>query len=77
MITTTTAQRASIHPGRIRQLWSLVDETHSHLLHELSDSELTSQLLETLSHQYGLNREEKLAISGYLQMRIPLIRDLA
>ena len=76
MISTTASERASIHPGLLRQLWTLIYETHTYLLHELSDSELVSQLSERLSHQYGLSREEALAISSYLELKLSLIRDL-
>ncbi|NJL10025.1 MAG: hypothetical protein HC908_07115 [Calothrix sp. SM1_7_51] len=61
----------------LRQLWAVIEETHSGLLLKLNDTELMQQLLQQLTNQKQLSGEEVVSISDYIYSRLPLIRDLA
>lgn len=61
----------------LRQLWSLIEETHSSLLLNLSDKELLQELLLQLTQNKQLSGEEVVCIRDYISSRLTLIRDLA
>lgn len=59
----------------LRQIWSVIEETHASLLLKLSDAELLQQLLIQLVDRKQLNVEEVCDVRAYIYSRIPLIRD--
>lgn len=61
----------------LRQLWSVVEETHSNALLRLNDTELVKQLLSQLNSKTTLTNEEMVTVSVYLHSKTSLIRDLA
>ncbi|HEY9878532.1 MAG TPA: hypothetical protein V6D29_08750 [Leptolyngbyaceae cyanobacterium] len=66
-----------MNPTLLRQLWALIENSQSSLLLALDDHSLVQWLLEQLSKQRSLNRKETECLSGYIQSRLSLIRDLA
>jgi hypothetical protein len=69
--------RTTLNTGRLRQLWATIEETHTHRIHSLNDTDLVQQLLHQLHSQHPLNGEERQIIVSYLKLRLPLIRDMA
>ena len=72
------ARTTGIHyitSSTLRQIWSVIEETHASLLLKLSDAELLQQLLMQLADKKQLNIEEVCDIRAYIYSRIPLIRD--
>ena len=65
----------SITSSTLRQIWSVIEETHASLLLKLSDAELLQQLLIQLADKKQLNVEEICDVRAYIYSRIPLIRD--
>lgn len=65
-----------MNTNRLRQLWSVIEETHAHLLQELNDSDLLNQLLNQLDIQQPLSHEEAQAVLNYLRVRLLLIREM-
>ncbi|HEY9907207.1 MAG TPA: hypothetical protein V6D18_06320 [Thermosynechococcaceae cyanobacterium] len=61
----------------LRQLWSLVETTQSHILLDLDDSALVQWLLRQLKSQRSLSPSESAQFSEYIRSHLPLIRDLA
>lgn len=61
----------------LRQLWSVVEQTQSHTLLGLNDTDLVTQLLKQLDSQIFLTSEETHTMSAYIFSRTRLIRDLA
>jgi hypothetical protein len=72
-----SVERNTMNIGRLRQLWTTIEETHTHCIHSLNDTDLVQQLLHQLNIQHPLNSEESQIISSYLKLRLPLIRDMA
>ena len=64
-------------PSMLRQLWSVVEMSQSHILLKLDDATLVQWLLKQLTVQQSLDRHEKTILSDYIQSRLSLIRDLA
>ena len=64
-----------VTPSTLRQVWSVIEETHASLLLKLSDTELLQQLLIQLVDKKQLNVEEVCDVRAYIYSRIPLIRD--
>ena len=64
-----------VTPSTLRQVWSVIEETHASLLLKLSDAELLQQLLIQLADKKQLNVEEVCDVRAYIYSRIPLIRD--
>lgn len=64
-----------VTPSTLRQIWSVIEETHASLLLKLSDAELLQQLLIQLADKKQLNVEEVCDLRVYIYSRIPLIRD--
>lgn len=62
-------------PSILRQVWSVIEETHASLLLKLSDAELLQQLLIQIADKKQLNIEEVCDVRAYIYSRIPLIRD--
>ena len=73
------ASTTGIQPtsSTLRQLWSVIEQTHASLLLKLSDAELLQQLLIQISDKTQLNVAEICGIKAYIYSRIPLIRDSA
>lgn len=71
----------SIQPSTLRQLWSVVIDTQTGILLQLSDAELVNQLVNQLvsqlSPQSPLDRQEVHVLREYVRLKTPLIRDLA
>ncbi len=59
----------------LRQFWSMVLQTPSSVLLELSDRDLKLRLQEQWSQYYRSAAEINL-VRAYIQAKIPLIRDL-
>jgi hypothetical protein len=64
-------------PSLLRQLWTLVDATQSHILLKLDDASLVQWLLKQLDVQLALNAQETHLLKDYIHSRLSLIRDLA
>ncbi|MBX2864005.1 MAG: hypothetical protein KTR27_10640 [Leptolyngbyaceae cyanobacterium MAG.088] len=64
-------------PFLLRQLWSVIDATHSSHILSLDDQGLANWLLEQLSHQSPLDTGELTQVNRYIQSKLPLIRDIA
>ena len=67
----------SIQASLIRQVWEVIEQTHSGVLLRLNDQELVRQLLVQLQNRRTLNCQEVEGVSHYLSDRTLLIRDLA
>ena len=65
----------TVTPSTLRQIWSVIEETHASLVLKLSDAELLQQLLIQLVDKNQLNVEEVCEVRAYIYSRIPLIRD--
>lgn len=63
--------------SKLRQLWSVIDETQTSILLGFTDTELIQQLLRQLENKGLLSVEELTTVSAYLHSRLMLIRDLA
>lgn len=64
-----------VTPSTLRQIWSVIEETHASLVLKLSDADLLQQLLMQLADKKQLNVEEVCDVRAYIYSRIPLIRD--
>lgn len=64
-------------PTMLRQLWSLIETTQSHLLLKLDDASLVQWLLKQFKQQRALNHEEMNILNDYLNNRLSLIREMA
>lgn len=64
-------------PLMLRNLWSVVEMTQSHILLRLDDASLVQCLMKQLATQKMMNRDEANILSDYIQSRVALIRDLA
>jgi hypothetical protein len=60
----------------LRQLWTVIEETHTHKLQRLNDSDLVKQLLSQLHTRQPLSIEEARDMQIYLDAKLPLIRDI-
>ena len=63
--------------SRLRQLWSLIEQTQTHILLQLSDNDLSEQLLKQLENREPLSSEQIPTITTYIRNKTSLIRDLA
>ncbi len=63
--------------SRLRQLWSLIEQTQTHILLQLSDNDLSEQLLQQLENREPLSPEQIPTITTYIRNKTSLIRDLA
>lgn len=64
-------------PTMLRQLWSLIETTQTHLLLKLDDASLVQCILKQFKQEQGLNSEEMNILNDYLNNRLSLIRELA
>lgn len=65
-----------MNTGTLRQLWTVIEETHTHKLQRLNDSDLVKQLLSQLHTRQPLSMEETRVMQVYLDAKLPLIRDI-
>jgi muconolactone delta-isomerase len=65
-----------MNTGTLRQLWTVIEETQTHKLQRLNDADLVKQLLSQLHTKQPLSTEETRAMRGYLNAKLPLIRDI-
>ena len=61
----------------LRQFWSMVEQTQTSVLLELSDRELKTKLQEQWEKNYYASASEMRLVQEYIQAKMPLIRDLA
>lgn len=64
-------------PVLLRQLWSVIEHTHSSKLLSLDDASLVQWILRKLQQNLALDRNDLNAIDRYLQAKTSLVRDLA
>lgn len=64
-------------PFLLKQLWSLVETTHTHVLLSLDDASLIQWLSQQVQTQRSLDRSETHCLNRYIQQRLALIRDIA
>ncbi|MBE9116552.1 hypothetical protein IQ249_11640 [Lusitaniella coriacea LEGE 07157] len=64
-------------PIILRQLWSLIENTHTSILLGQDDSSLVDWLLNRLKAQQSLEQYDTEVLSGYIRSRTSLIRDIA
>ena len=64
-------------PTKLRQLWFLVETTHTNLLLKLDDPSLIQWLVQQFDTQCSLEHQETEILSDYIRSRLSLIRDLA
>lgn len=64
-------------PNMLRQIWSIVEDTHAQVLLKLDDDNLANWLLEKFSDRRPLTPQEATVVNDYLLNRVSLIRDLA
>lgn len=64
-------------PKVLRQLWSVVETTQSHILLKLDDPNLVQWLLKQINLQLSLDSNENHLLTDYIYSRLTLIRDLA
>ena len=61
----------------LRQFWSMVEQTQTSVLLELSDRELKTRLQEQWEQHHNVSAPELRLVQEYIQAKMPLIRDLA
>ena len=61
----------------IRTIWNLVDTSNPYRLLQLSDRELSQQLIAEIQKVFALNSEDNHNLIKYLNSKTSLIRDLA
>lgn len=66
-----------MNPHLLRQLWSLVEGSHSTLLLNLDDHSLVQWLLDQVSGQHPIDKAEADRLGRYIHTKLTLIRDLA
>ncbi len=66
-----------MNPYTLRQLWSLIEDTQTITLLDLSDIDLVVYLLTQMENRQPLSLQEVDLVSNYIQSKISLIRDLA
>jgi hypothetical protein len=64
-------------PTIMRQLWSIVEATHTVTLLQLDDASLVQWLVKQITNQSFLDAHETDFLCEYIQSRLSLIRDLA
>ena len=64
-------------PTKLRQLWFLVETTHTNLLLKLDDTSLIQWLVQQVDDQCLLEHQEAEVLTAYIRSRLSLIRDLA
>ena len=61
----------------LRQFWSMVEQTQTNVLLELSDRELKIRLQQQWEQNQNVSAPEMKLVQEYIQAKMPLIRDLA
>lgn len=61
----------------LRQFWSMVEQTQTNVLLELSDRDLMAKLQEQFEQHRYVGDVDISLLREYIQVKIPLIRDLA
>ena len=64
-------------PNVIRQFWSLIEVTQTHILLSLDDASLVKCLVNQFQAQGKLNADQAQDLRTYIHRRLPLIRELA
>lgn len=64
-------------PNMLRQIWSLIETTQSHILLKLDDTSLVQWLLKQLKNEACFNNNEADILCEYLHSKVTLIRDMA
>ena len=64
-------------PNIMRQLWSIVEATHTVTLLQLDDASLVQWLVKQITNQAFLDPHEIDFLCDYIQASLCLIRDLA
>jgi hypothetical protein len=66
-----------IDPTMLRLVWAVIEDMKTQDLLMLSDTALTAMLLRRISRQVLLSGEEVNLLYGYINTKLPLIRDAA
>ena len=66
-----------MNSNSLRQFWSMVEQTQTSVLLELSDRELKTRLQEQWEKNHYTSASEMRLVKEYIQAKMPLIRDLA
>ncbi len=66
-----------LEASTVQKIWSLIEETSTHILLNQSDLELTQDLIKRLKNEQILNLEEYECAADYIHSKMILIRDLA
>ncbi len=64
-------------PNIMRQLWSVVDNTHAKTLLNMDDASLVQLLVKQTKTMVSLDGNEAEYLSDYVQARLALIRNVA
>ncbi|MBD2343980.1 hypothetical protein [Anabaena subtropica] len=64
-------------PKILRQLWSVVENSQTKTLLQMDDASLVQWLVHQMTTQALLDPKETDFLTGYIQSRLALIRDLA
>ncbi len=64
-------------PPMLRQLWSIVESTHTHILLALDDLSLIDQIISQIRDEQCIDSSETDIYSSYIRSKLSLIRDLA
>ncbi|MEM9904884.1 MAG: hypothetical protein AAF921_07665 [Cyanobacteria bacterium P01_D01_bin.44] len=63
-------------PYLLRQLWSVIETSQSHVILSLDDSGLVNWLLEQLAHTAPYDPRQTSVLSDYIRSKTALIRDI-
>lgn len=66
-----------MNPTSLRQFWSIVEQIQGSVLLELSARELITTLQAQWEKEYSWCEAEIKLVQNYIQVKMPLIRDLA
>jgi hypothetical protein len=61
----------------LRQLWSIIESTHTHIILALDDLSLIDWILSQLQAEQSIDSNEADIYSRYIRSKLSLIRDLA
>jgi hypothetical protein len=64
-------------PSMLRQIWAIVEHSHSSTLLSLDDQSLVNWLVQQVEEEKPLNPFESEICSGYIRSKLSLIRDVA
>ncbi len=62
---------------KLQLVWLVIEHRKTSITQELSDYEITQNIIENLQEQIFLSNSELIEVYIYIRSRIPLIRDLA